>query len=77
MIRLLPRTSDGAADLGVRSLAFWNTSESCASNSPLGGCRTRAAQCRPLRRIILSSTEGMIPGKKGMVDPLWRESSEK
>lgn len=34
MIRLLPRTSDGVADLGLKSLDPWNTSESCASGLP-------------------------------------------
>lgn len=36
MIRLLPRTSDGVADLGLQSLDPWNASESCAS-----GCLTK------------------------------------
>ena len=34
MIRLLPRTSDGVADLGLKSLDPWNTSEGCASGLP-------------------------------------------
>ena len=34
MIRLLPRTSDGVADLGLKSLDPWNTSESCESGLP-------------------------------------------
>ena len=34
MIRLLPRTSDGGADLGLKSLDPWNTSESCESGLP-------------------------------------------
>lgn len=34
MIRLLPRTSDGVADLGLQSLDPWNASESCASSLP-------------------------------------------
>ena len=34
MIRLLPRTSDGVADLGLQSLDPWNASESCASILP-------------------------------------------
>ena len=36
MIRLLPRTSDGVADLGLQSLDLWNASEGCAS-----GCLTK------------------------------------
>lgn len=88
MIRLLPRTSDGVADLGLKSLDPWNTSESCESGlpnesepcSPMPGgeqqiwhfcmlfffsehqqlhvlMSNRAAQCKPLRRIILPSTQ--------------------
>ncbi len=34
MIRLLPCTSDRVADLGVKSLDPWNTSERCASGLP-------------------------------------------
>ncbi len=34
MIHLLPRTSDGVADLGLKSLDPWNTSENCASGLP-------------------------------------------
>ena len=34
MIRLLLRTSDGVADLGLKSLDPWNTSESCESGLP-------------------------------------------
>ena len=34
MIRLLPRTSDGVADLGLISLDPWNTSESRESGLP-------------------------------------------
>ena len=34
MIRLLSRTSDGVADLGLQSLDPWNASESCASGLP-------------------------------------------
>ena len=34
MIRLLPRTSDGVADLGLKPLDPWNTSESCESGLP-------------------------------------------